>query len=72
MTTALTIAQIIAMRYNDVRDGTNETENVLEKYTASLKQKGMLQEDGLWSAAFLIKQKRAAPAKQGNHTAWWV
>ena len=58
------------MRYNDSRDGTNEAERVLEKYNAALEKKGMLQPDGLWSAAYLVKQKVVAPAKQANHTAW--
>ena len=58
------------MRYNDVRDGTNEVEEVLEKYTDALERKKMLQPDGLWSAAYMLKQRVAAPSKQGNHTAW--
>jgi hypothetical protein len=66
----LTGSQIIAMRYNDVRDGTHEVDKVLEKYKDALERKKMLQPDGLWSAAFMLKQKVAAPSKQGNHTAW--
>lgn len=58
------------MRYNDTRDGTEEVDKVLKNYTAALERKGMLQTDGLWKAAFLVKQKVAAPAKQASHTAW--
>ncbi|KAI1619414.1 hypothetical protein EDD37DRAFT_216845 [Exophiala viscosa] len=61
---------IIAMRYNDVRDGTNNIEDVLEKYEASLVKKGMLADDGLYAAFFALKQGKAVPARQGAHTAW--
>lgn len=58
------------MRYNDTRDGTDKVDQVLKKYTEALERKGMLQADGLWKSAFLVKQKVAAPAPQASHTAW--
>jgi hypothetical protein len=61
---------IIAMRYNDSRDGTNNVEDVLKKYEASLVRKGMLGESGLYPSFFALKQKKAMPARQGAHTAW--
>jgi hypothetical protein len=58
------------MRYNDTRDGTNKIEEVLKKYTDSLERKKMLQPDGLWSIAYMLKQNVAAPNKVATHTAW--
>lgn len=63
--------KLIAMRYNDVRDGTNSVEqNILPKYKAALESKGMLPEDGLYASFFAVKQRMAVPARQGAHTAW--
>ncbi|KIW29624.1 uncharacterized protein PV07_05427 [Cladophialophora immunda] len=61
---------IIAMRYNDSRDGTNNVEDVLVKYKASLVRKGMLNDSGLYPSFFALKQRKALPARQGAHTAW--
>ncbi|KAK5195823.1 hypothetical protein LTR92_004764 [Exophiala xenobiotica] len=61
---------IIAMRYNDIRDGTNHVEGVLKKYEASLIKKGMLNDSGLYPSFFALKQRKALPARQGAHTAW--
>jgi hypothetical protein len=61
---------IIARRYNDVRDGTNVVSDVLQKYEAALKHKGMIGKDGLYASFFALKQGRAIPARQGAHTAW--
>jgi len=58
------------MRYNDIRDGTNNTEEVLKKYEASLVRKGMLNDSGLYPSFFALKQEKAFPARQGAHTAW--
>jgi hypothetical protein len=59
------------MRYNDIRDGTNKVEDVLKKYEASLIKKGMLNDSGLYPSFFALKQRKALPAKQGAHTAWY-
>ncbi|EXJ68591.1 uncharacterized protein A1O5_08385 [Cladophialophora psammophila CBS 110553] len=61
---------IIAMRYNDSRDGTNNVNEVLKKYEASLIRKGMITDSGLYPSFFALKQRQAIPARQGAHTAW--
>ncbi len=58
------------MRYNDSRDGTNNVEDVLKKYEASLIKKGMINDSGLYPSFFALKQHKALPARQGAHTAW--
>jgi hypothetical protein len=58
------------MRYNDVRDGTDQTEEVLKKYEAALIKKGMFLNNGLYASFFALKQGQAMPARQGAHTAW--
>ncbi len=60
------------MRYNDVRDGTDNVHEVLRKYEAALKSNGMFGKDGLYASFFALKQRRAMPARQGAHTAWSV
>ncbi|KAK5690844.1 hypothetical protein LTR97_012005 [Elasticomyces elasticus] len=62
---------LIAMRYNDIRDGTNYVEDdILPRYKKALTEKGMLGADGLYASFFAIKQKKSVPARQGAHTAW--
>ncbi|KAF2149458.1 hypothetical protein K461DRAFT_260931 [Myriangium duriaei CBS 260.36] len=62
---------LIAMRYNDIRDGTNVVEEeILPKYRSALRAKGMFGEDGLYASYFAVKQKKAIPAAHGAHTAW--
>lgn len=58
------------MRYNDVRDGTDHTTEVLAKYKAALTAKGMYGKDGLYASFFALKQGKPIPARQGAHTAW--
>jgi hypothetical protein len=62
--------QLIAMRYNDVRDGTNIVEDVLKKYTAAWKEKGMVQEDGLFVDFYSPNQDKVAKAQRIGFTAW--
>lgn len=63
--------KLIAMRYNDVRHGTNDVENeILPKYKAALAKKGMFGDDSLYASFFAIKQKKSIPARHGAHTAW--
>ncbi|KAE8159826.1 hypothetical protein BDV40DRAFT_290574 [Aspergillus tamarii] len=70
---------IIAMRYNDVRDGTNIVSGVLEKYKAAWDAKGMVQPDGLFVDWLLVKQQLswppliqfgAGPPREIGFTAW--
>lgn len=64
------IAKIIAMRYNDVRDGTDIVEGVLERYQKALTAKAMIGTDGLYARFYAVKQDRSVPATQAAHTAW--
>ncbi|KAG2417528.1 hypothetical protein HFD88_008747 [Aspergillus terreus] len=52
---------IIAMRYNDVRDGTDIVSDVLAKYKAAWDAKGMVQPDGLFVDFLLVKQQLRIP-----------
>ena len=62
--------QIIAMRLNDVRNGSNVTEDVLTKYRAAWKEKGMIGADGLLKDMWLVKQDTTIPAKDPGFSAW--
>ncbi|KAJ7146380.1 hypothetical protein C8R44DRAFT_13492 [Mycena epipterygia] len=62
---------IIAMRYNDVRNGTNIVDDVLKKYTSAWKSKqGFQQDDGLFVNWYSVKQDRKVPAGGLGFTAW--
>ncbi|KAL2842438.1 hypothetical protein BJX68DRAFT_270614 [Aspergillus pseudodeflectus] len=61
---------IIAMRYNDCRDGTNVAEEVLSKYSAAWKEKGMTGENGLFISWYAPKQGTKKPATDIGFTAW--
>ncbi|KAH7020392.1 hypothetical protein EDB80DRAFT_746913 [Ilyonectria destructans] len=52
---------LIAIRYNDVRDGTNKIEDVLIKYRKAWDEKGMVSPSGLYMDWLFLKQDRAAP-----------
>jgi hypothetical protein len=60
------------MRYNDVRDGTKVAEEVLSKYTAAWKDKGMTGENGLFISWYAPKQGTKKPAADIGFTAWLV
>ncbi|KAJ7492018.1 hypothetical protein FB451DRAFT_1216683 [Mycena latifolia] len=62
---------IIAVRYNDVRNGTNVVGGVLEKYTAAWKsKKGFHHGDGLFVDSYRVKQDDMIPAGGVGFTAW--
>jgi hypothetical protein len=61
--------EIIAMRYNDSRDGTNNVHDVLPKYKAALVAKGMIG-DALYASYYSVRRQTAMPARHGTHTAW--
>ncbi|KAI9729547.1 MAG: hypothetical protein M1834_006743 [Cirrosporium novae-zelandiae] len=61
---------IIAMRYNDVRDGTNFVDTVLEKYSAAIKAKHMLNPTGLHADWYRVKQGSTSQAGDIGFTAW--
>ena len=58
------------MRYNDIRDGTNIVEDVLDKYTAAWKSKGMIQENGLFVNWYSPNQDTIKEAPAISFTAW--
>lgn len=58
------------MRYNDVRDGTNTVEDVLKKYSAAWKGKGMIQENGMFVDLYSPNQDSVKEAKGIGFTAW--
>ncbi|GIZ45999.1 hypothetical protein CKM354_000914200 [Cercospora kikuchii] len=61
---------IIAMRYNDVRIGTNVVEKVLKNYTAAWeKHGGFLQGNKFVHSWYMVKQERIVPGNIGT-TAW--
>ncbi|EIT73383.1 hypothetical protein BDV35DRAFT_337542 [Aspergillus flavus] len=61
---------IIALRYNDVRDGTNVATEVLSKYTAAWEAKGMAGPNGLFISWYSPKQDTKRPALDLGFTAW--
>lgn len=61
---------LIAMRYNDARDGTNIVDDVLRKYSAAWKAKGMIQENGLFVDWYAPNQDRVKEAPSIAFTAW--
>ena len=62
--------QMIAMRYNDVRDGTNVAGQVLEKYKAAWDKKGMVASNGLYVDFYFVRQDRVMPPHSVGFTAW--
>lgn len=63
--------QLIAIRYNDARNGTNIIEGVLEKYTAAWKSRqGFLQDDGLFIQMFKVKRGDRILERGVGFTAW--
>lgn len=62
--------QIIAMRYNDVRDGTNVTEGVLAEYKDAWEKRGMVCPDGLLVDWLFVEQDKTLPARDVGFTAW--
>ncbi|KUL84833.1 hypothetical protein ZTR_07300 [Talaromyces verruculosus] len=61
---------IIAMRFNDVRDGTNVASEVLSKYTAAWESKGMTGPNGLFISWYSPNQDSKKPALDLGFTAW--
>ncbi|KAF4462881.1 linalool dehydratase-isomerase precursor [Fusarium albosuccineum] len=61
---------LVALRYNDIRDKTNISEEVLEKYQAAWKAKGMRQENGLFISWYYPKQDKKKPSRDIGGTAW--
>jgi hypothetical protein len=60
------------MRYNDVRKGTNEVGQVLEKYKDAWALKGMPSENGFFRNAYRVKQDQLVNATDIDFTAWYA
>ena len=60
------------MRYNDVRKGTNEVGQVLEKYKDAWDRKGMASENGLFWNAYRVKQDQVFNAMDIDFTVWYA
>lgn len=58
------------MRYNDVRDGTDNVQGVLKNYKAALIEKGMMGDHGLYANFYAVRQQIAVTPSHGAHTAW--
>ncbi|KAH7075509.1 hypothetical protein BKA63DRAFT_299221 [Paraphoma chrysanthemicola] len=52
---------IIAVRYNDIRDGTNRSAEVTRKYLEAWDKKGMVQSDGMFVNWIMMKQDMVIP-----------
>ncbi|KAI9039141.1 uncharacterized protein KD926_009890 [Aspergillus affinis] len=61
---------IIAIRMNDVRDGTNVLDEVLEKYKSALEKHGMISRNDLYKDWLMLKQSQVVTAKSVGFTAW--
>ncbi|KAJ5111254.1 hypothetical protein N7532_001789 [Penicillium argentinense] len=61
---------LIAMRYNDVRDGTKVIDGVLDKYRAALESKNMIANTELFKDWLVLKQDHTRGAKDCGFTAW--
>lgn len=62
--------QIIAMRYNDVINGTNIADDVLSNYKAAWAKKGMISENGLFRGWYSPKRDTIVVAEEISHSAW--
>ncbi|KAJ9615247.1 hypothetical protein H2200_001321 [Cladophialophora chaetospira] len=61
---------IIAMRYNDSRDGTDKVDQILTKYRAAWDKKGMVSSNGLFVDMWMVKQDFIVPPRDIGWTAW--
>lgn len=61
---------LIALRFNDVRHGTKELEDVLPRFVDAWEKKGMIQDDGLIVAFWAPNQDRIEKSPDVTLTAW--
>ncbi|KZN94303.1 hypothetical protein EN45_044990 [Penicillium chrysogenum] len=61
---------IIAMRYNDIHDGTEVAPDVVQKYSTAWKSKGIQQDDGLFVSWYSPKQGTLKTSRDIGSTAW--
>jgi hypothetical protein len=63
---------MIAMRYNDVRNNSSVADDVVAKYRTAWAEKGLVAENGLFRAWYLVRQKAVKDSPDISHTAWYV
>ncbi|CZR63248.1 uncharacterized protein PAC_13145 [Phialocephala subalpina] len=61
---------LIAMRYNDVVDGTKVLDEVLPKYKAAWEEKGMLSKHGLFRRNYAVRLDKVLDTDEISHSAW--
>ncbi|PSN65095.1 hypothetical protein BS50DRAFT_622397 [Corynespora cassiicola Philippines] len=61
---------LLGVRYNDIKNGTNIVEGVLDKYWKALQEKKMIASDGLFADFLLVKQHVVKPPLGVGWTAW--
>ncbi|KAK1623689.1 hypothetical protein BDP81DRAFT_331377 [Colletotrichum phormii] len=61
---------LIAMRYNDVRDGRDTMTQILEKYKAAIVEKGLVRSDGLYAEWLYLKPDHVDMPKGVTSAAW--
>ncbi|KAH7015888.1 hypothetical protein EDB80DRAFT_833114 [Ilyonectria destructans] len=64
------LSKLVALRYNDVRDDTDFSRDIIENYMNAWKEKGMLQEDGLLIYFYYPRQDRKTLSRDVGSTAW--
>ena len=63
--------QLIAMRYNDVTNGTDVIGDVLPKYKAAWERRGgMMAENGLFKRYYSVKRDECSVTDEISHSAW--
>lgn len=68
----LTMLKLIAMRYNDVTNGTHVIDEVLPKYKAAWAEKGMLSSHGLFRRNYAVRQDKVLDTDEISHSAWYI
>ncbi|KAF8861755.1 hypothetical protein BDZ45DRAFT_687296 [Acephala macrosclerotiorum] len=62
--------KLIAMRYNDVVNGTHVIDDALPKYKAAWAEKGMLSKHGLFRGDYAVRQNKVLDTDEISHSAW--
>lgn len=61
---------LIAIRYNDIRNGTNLIDSILAKYQSAWEKKGMMSSEGLWTSFWMAKQDFTMGSSNVASQAW--
>ncbi|KAL8707159.1 MAG: hypothetical protein Q9220_007771 [cf. Caloplaca sp. 1 TL-2023] len=62
--------QIIASRYNDIRNNTHIVDNVLAGYKKAWAKRGMISENGLFRKWYQVNQNNVKDGQEISHSAW--